>query len=80
MGLTEAQIRALRAVEAGQVVRIYRANGNILRGPAGVGAATLWRLHNMKLIEDGSGAGDAVSGRYTQVLTKGGRAALGLRP
>jgi hypothetical protein len=71
--MTEAEMRALRAVAAGKVFRVYDAKGNILRGPKGVSAATLWRLDRKHLIcDDQAGSGRS----YRQVPTKDGLALL----
>ena len=53
--LTLGERRALEAVHAGSVVRVYRSGGNILRGK-GVSSAALWRLDAAKMIEDGPNA------------------------
>lgn len=76
MKLTPAARRALTAVEAGAVVRVYRSNGNILRGPKGTGANMLWWLDHRGLIADGRDATGGLEKTCTQVLTKAGREAL----
>lgn len=76
MQLTDADIRALIHVSCGSVVRIYRRNGNVLRGPKGVGAATLWSLDKRGLMTDGRDAAGALEKQCKQVLTPAGRRAL----
>lgn len=77
---TKAQRKALLAVTDGDVVRIYRRDGNVLKGPAGVGSATLRRLDRAGWIKDepGGATGTHVEIRRRQVLTALGRDALGM--
>jgi len=72
--MTKAQIRALQAVEAGTVKRVYRATGNVLIGPTGVSSRTLWSLAG--LIRDGSIERGGLIPVYIQELTPLGRATL----
>lgn len=74
--LTAAEFRALQAVADGKVTRVYRARGNILRGPSGVSGATLWRLLVKKLICDGERCTGPIERRCAQVPTAAGRAIL----
>ena len=74
--MTAAEKRALAAVDAGEVVRVYKSDRNILRGPRGVGAATLWRLEGNKLISDGGPCWGHLERTCRQVLTDAGRKAL----
>lgn len=69
--LTKAQHRALEAVAAGTVVRIYRGEGNVLKGPPGISSRTLWQL-----AENGWMRDTGKSARAPQVLTDAGRLAL----
>lgn len=71
--LTLGERRALRAVEAGDVVRVYRRNGNVFR-PAGF-ARALWRLDKAGYIQDGPDYTEAVERTCKQILTKRGLAA-----
>ena len=70
--MTEAELRALRAVAAGKVTRVYHAKGNILRGPKGVSAGTLWRLDRKKLICDGPVTTGVINRTCQQVPTEAG--------
>ncbi len=74
--LTDAEIRSLLAVEGGEVVRVYRAGGNILRGPKGVSAAVLWRLDAKGLIADGNSVWGALERTCRQIVTPAGKTAL----
>lgn len=76
--LTNAEINALVAVANGNVVRVYRSDRNILRGPSGVSSATLWRLDAKKLIVDGNSIWGELNRTCRQVLTEAGRAELSL--
>ena len=76
--LTLGERRALRAVEAGRVVRIYRANGNVFHAP-GISANALWRLERAGYLKDGPATG-ALERRCVQELTAFGRSvAIGSR-
>ena len=77
MKLTPAARRALEAVEAGKVVRVYRRDRNILRGPKGTGANILWWLDCRKLLKDGPDTAGCLEAVCTQILTQAGRDALG---
>lgn len=75
--MTPAVRRALGAVVLGEVERVYRANGNVLRGPKGVASTTLWRIARLGWIDDAKGsAGTHMEVKCKQVLTKAGREAL----
>jgi hypothetical protein len=74
--LTRAEVNALFAVRDGKVTRVYRANGNVMRGPKGIGAATLWRLDAKRLIADGRSNGGCYETRCPMELTSAGTAAL----
>lgn len=63
--------RTLQAVADGRVTRIYRVDGNVLKGD-GMSSAALRELDERGLIEDGAGAGRV----YVQVLTRAGRSEL----
>lgn len=65
--LTLGELRALRAVKAGNAVRKYKANGNTLTGE-GVSSAALRRLELAGLIRDGERMGAG----YCLTLTKNG--------
>jgi hypothetical protein len=74
--LSDADIRALIHVSNGNVVRVYRRDGNVLRGPKGVSAATLWSLAKRQLIANGRETAGVLEMRCKQVLTAAGRCAL----
>ena len=74
--LTAAERRALLAVASGKVVRIYRANGNVLRGPKGVGSMALWKLDHRKFITDGHSVKGVLTLQCRQIVTRAGSAAL----
>lgn len=75
--LTLGERRALEAVHAGSVVRVYRSGGNILRGK-GVSSAALWRLDAAKMIEDGPNAWGELERTCRQRLTAAGIVALSM--
>jgi hypothetical protein len=72
--ITNAQKRALVAVHQGEVVRVYMADKNILRGPKGISSSTLWRLDTMKLIGDGENYWGEIERTCRQILTPKGQA------
>ena len=74
--LTAAEHRALLAVASGEVVRIYRANGNVLRGPKGVGSMALWKLDHRKFIADGPTTKGKLKLSSQQIVTSAGIDAL----
>jgi hypothetical protein len=74
--ITEAVRRAFKAVADGEVVRIYRTHGSILRGPKGIGANTLWRLARNRWIEDAKEGSGGLEKVHKQALTKSGQAVL----
>lgn len=76
MKLTTAEFRALQAVDAGKVLRIYRTTGNILRGPQGMSANTLWRLDQKGLIHDGDRSWGVGATYCVQCPTAAGRLTL----
>lgn len=57
--LTPAQTRALEAVRAGHVYRVYGRSGNVIKGPPGIGARSLWALERLNLICEVRGTGRA---------------------
>jgi hypothetical protein len=73
--ISPAVMRALRAVERGEVYRKLRGRTSKMVGPKGVGEQTIRRLQWDKLITDGNKSG-ALNVEYTQVLTEAGREAL----
>jgi hypothetical protein len=68
-------MRALQAVERGEVFKKIGRRNSKMEGPKGVGSASLWTCVWAKLVEDGSKSG-AMNVRYQQVLTDAGRKAL----
>lgn len=72
MNLTKAQIKGLQAVAAGLVVRIYRDDGNVLKGPSGVSSTTLWNLDRRGYLRDSDNSGS----RAVQALTDLARRSL----
>lgn len=73
--MSPAEVGALKAVERGDVIRIYRESGNVLRG-GGTNGATLWRLLNANMIADGPDKQTGFSVTAKMVLTKAGQKAL----
>jgi len=74
-----AEHRALQAVDAGVIERVYTLTGNILRTKLGNrpnSGKTLWRLFNAGLFEDGPTMQIASRIYCKQVLTDAGRKAL----
>jgi hypothetical protein len=69
--LTKAEWRALEAVDAGRVWRMYRPEGSVLKAQ-GISSATLWRLAERGYFKDAYNSGS----HAVQVLTPAGRAAL----
>jgi len=67
-------MRALRAVERGEVFRLMENRSSKMQGPMGIGPIQFWRCQWAKLIEDGPRIGVEV--RYQQVLTVTGKRAL----
>ncbi len=67
--IRETERQALLAVERGEVLRVYRVNGNVLVGPKGVASKTLWRLDRNGLIMEGKDSGTQIE----MVLTSVGR-------
>lgn len=75
--VTAAEKRALEAVAAGRVSRIYRGDGNVLKGPPAVASATLWRLDRKGWLQDGRGGGQGPFRIEVPVdLSREGEAAL----
>lgn len=76
--LSAAEARALTAVEGGEVVRVLRARGNVLKGPRDVTSSTLWRLDKRKLIADGTHTlhSAIMETRCVQVVTNEGQKEL----
>lgn len=72
--LTLGVRRALRAVAQGNAVRIYRANGNVLKAD-GISSHALWQLSKAKYIEDGPQCTGELEQRCVLVLTELGRSA-----
>lgn len=75
--LSHGEVRALAAVAAGKVERVYRPKGHVLRGER-VSSHILWHLDRRGFIADGpttTGAG-IVELRCTQALTAAGLQAL----
>ena len=67
-------MRALRAVERGEVFRLIQNSSSKMQGPTGIGPIQFWRCQWAKLIEDGPRIG--VEFRYQQVLTVTGKRAV----
>lgn len=76
--LIKAEVRALRAVYDGKVERVYRRDGNVLKGPKGVGAAILWRLTEKRLIADGNQTMGGYELHCPQIVTLAGQEALAM--
>ena len=74
--LTPSERRALEAVARGEVLRIYRKDGNTFRAPPGLGAATLWRLASRWLIADGATLHHGLDTHVRMQLTVRGKNAL----
>lgn len=74
--ITPAMRRALQATADGQVVRVYRANGNILRGPKGISPKVLWAASTSRWIEDGPESWGGIEKTCRQVLTAAGKVVL----
>jgi len=70
--LTSSDRKALDAVERGEVMRLYRGDGNVLKGPKGIASQTLWRLDRAGYINDGE---RIIGGCINQVVTSAGQAA-----
>lgn len=73
--ISTALMRALRAVERGEVYRKIGRKNSKMEGPTGIGGITIWRLSWAKLIEDGDKSG-VMNVRFQQVLTETGKQAL----
>jgi hypothetical protein len=73
--ISPSVMRALRAVQRGEVYRESSARSSKMVGPMGIGPIQFWRLSWVKLIEDGSKSG-SMTPRYRQVLTEAGKQAL----
>ena len=80
--ISASVMRALRAVERGEVYRKVRNRTSMMVGPMGVGPMQFWRCAWAKLIEDGPksgpGTGETASMvvKYQQILTETGKQAL----
>lgn len=76
--ISPSVMRALRAVERGEVFRVIGKSMNKMVGPMGVGPQQYWRCRWVDLIEDGARVGDIdlTPMRYQQVLTEAGKKAL----
>lgn len=76
--LTPHILRALAAVQAGQVTRSYTPRGNRLEGPPGVGRNTLDALDRYRLIADADivGGSQVFGHTHRQALTKFGEDTL----
>lgn len=72
MTITNAQLRGLEAVGAGKVRRIYRRNGNVIRGD-GISSSLLRRLEHYDWIEDGPLLGGLLETTYQMMLSHKGR-------
>jgi hypothetical protein len=75
--LTAARVRALEAVERGQVANRFTHSGNVFEVPQGVSPKLCRDLQTERLIEDVPRS-DGRGHRYTQQLTKAGRDALAM--
>lgn len=53
MNLNATIMKALRAVAAGRVERVYKAHGNVFKAAGTTSPTTLWRCEEAGLIEDG---------------------------
>lgn len=73
--VSPAVMRALHAVDRGEVSRKIGRRNSRLEGPRGVGSDSLLRIQLAKLIADGEKSG-ALNVRYQQVLTDLGRRVL----
>ena len=72
--ISPSVMRALRAVERGEVFRLIQNSSSKMQGPMGIGPIQFWRCQWAKLIEDGRRIGVEV--RYQQVLTVTGKRAV----
>jgi hypothetical protein len=72
---TLGERRALRAVQAGAVFRLYRSAGNVFRAP-GISTRALWRLDSAGYIKDGPECTGILERRCKQVLTPAALSAL----
>jgi hypothetical protein len=73
--LTLGEFRALRAVRAGRVIRLYRGNGNVFRAE-GVSKRALWQADKNGFIKDGPDCTGEMERRCKQILTPAGLDAL----
>lgn len=73
--LVASDIKALKAVAAGGVTRVYKADRNVLKAK-GVSSRVLWRLDGLGLLTDGGPVWGCLERTCRQVLTDAGRAAL----
>lgn len=76
MKISIALERALKAVEAGDVVRRAGRKDSKLLGPAGVGPQSLWLAKMNDFIKDGPDRRVGMNVTTKQILTDAGRAAL----
>lgn len=75
-GLTKGERRALEAVAAGKVERLYRNDGNVFKPPQGVSVRSLWFLDRKGLIRDGESDGGILQARIKMMLTPAGEYAM----
>lgn len=80
MKLTAAQHRALEAVRDGRIMREYNRDGNVFRCPGGIGAQSVWRLEQLKLIRNSDGPRGGIVIRLEMELTDAGRRYLWENP
>jgi hypothetical protein len=76
--MTPAELRALKAVAAGDVVCIYRRNGNVLRGKRNMAISSriLRQLCTGRYFRDGPETTGCIERVCVQVLTQKGLGAL----
>src|SRR5271155_2799958 len=77
--LTPARRRALQAVRDGKVLRVRSKDGDVYRGPSGVGGQALWRLAAYGLICSGDATSKWSRDRAVE-LTDAGRLLLSEAP
>lgn len=75
--LTDAQVRALAAVRDGLVMNVFTSEGNVFRGPSGIGPVLYRKLQAEHLIEDETKpVSGVIASTHKQRLTESGRLLL----
>jgi len=70
-------MRALRAVERGEVFRLIQNSASKMQGPMGIGPIQFWRCQWAKLIEDGPRIGVGPGSRDSNWWSAGAVAGIG---